>query len=452
MSRRLMMLVVVAAVIVTALVTVAVHDRPTIDVRSAEVTSGAITREVMTSGTLEPAKAVDAGTQVSGTIQSLDADFNTRVRAGQVIARLDPSTYDTQVAQARGALLEADANVLRLKTAVDDAKVKSERAEELAAKDLIPRTELETAQVTLKQAMADLRAQEAESRAARALVALAQVNREHTIIRSPIDGIVVNRAVEVGQTLAASVQSPILFTIADLRQMHLFADVNEAEVGEIKPGTPVTFEVESLGPRPFDATIAELRLEAKAQQATSGSQNTPAQSTTTTSTTTTPGATTTVGGATAARSGSTGSSTTSGTQTTTAVGTSGLATSSGPGVVSYTAVINVDNSDGRLAPGTTATITLPVGRRANVVRIPNNALTFRPSPAVFDAIGQKPPELKPLDQGEASNREAYVWKYEKGRFDPILVRVGLADEQWTELLSGEVRAGESLVTSAVPGK
>jgi RND family efflux transporter MFP subunit len=451
MSRRFFLLAAVAAVILAAVVAVTVHDRldrPTIDVRSAEVTTGSITREVMTTGTLKPAKAVDAGTQVSGTIQSLAADFNTRVRAGQVIARLDPATYESHVAQARAALLAAEANVLRLKTIVEDAHVKLERARELAAQDLIPRTELESAEVTSKQALADLRAEEAEARAARAMLAQAQVNRDHTVIRSPIDGVVVNRAVETGQTVAASVQSPILFTIADLRQMHLFADIDQAEVSEIRSGTPVTFEVESVGPSTFEGTVAELRLEPKVQQASTGSTNpptnTPTMPTTTTaaSTSNTPAATT----------GSAGSGGGRGAQSTTAVGTSGPATSSGPGVVSYTAVINVDNSDGRLAPGTTATITLPVARRSNIVRIPNNALTFQPAPAIFDAIGQTPPELQPLDRGEAANREAYVWKYENGRFVPILVRVGLADEAWTELLSGQIQAGERLVTSAVPGK
>jgi RND family efflux transporter MFP subunit len=451
MSRRYVFLVLIAVVVgVLAAVALASRGRRGLDVRSVEVTTGTIVRDVMTTGTLEPATAVDAGTQVSGTIMSLDADFNTRVRAGEVIARLDPSTYESQVAQARGALAEAEGNVLRLQTIVEDAKVKLQRAEQLAAQDLVPRTELETAQVTFKQAAADLRAQQAEARAARAQLTHAQVNRNHTIIRSPIDGVIINRAVEVGQTLAASVQSPVLFTIADLRHMHLFADINEAEVGEIKQGTPVTFEVESLGSTKFDATIAELRLEPKVQQATSGSANTSSSSTTAATTTgasSTTGAATTTGGAAAARSGSTGTTGTA-AQTTSTVGTSGLATSSGPGVVSYTAVINVDNSEGRLAPGTTATITLPVGRRANVPRIPNNALTFRPSPQMFDTIGQEPPELKQLDADDAANREAYVWKYENGKFVPILVRVGIADEQFTELLSGEVRAGDLLVSSA----
>jgi multidrug efflux pump subunit AcrA (membrane-fusion protein) len=227
----------------------------------------------MTTGTLKPARAVDAGTQVSGTIQSLAADFNTRVRAGQVIARLDPATYESHVAQARATLLAAESNVLRLKTIVEDAHVKLERARELAAQDLSPRTELESAEVTSKQALADLRAAEAEARAARAMLAQAQVNRDHTVIRSPIDGVVVNRAVETGQT------------------------------------------------------VAELRLEPKVQQASTGSTNPPMNTPTTTtaaSTSNTPAVTT----GSAERGGG------SGAQATTSVGTSGPATSSGLGVVS----------------------------------------------------------------------------------------------------------------------
>jgi len=160
------------------------------------------------------------------------------------------------------------------------------------------------------------------------------------------------------------------------------------------------------------------------------------------------------GGANAARtgsaSGSTGASQQGNAVGTTGSTTTGLATSNGPGVVSYTAVIDVDNRDGRLTPGSTATITLPVGSRANVVRIPNNALSFRPSVDVLQAAGQKPPTLKQIETADqqAANRPAYVWKYDNGQFAPVLIQVGLADEQWTELLSGDIHPGDRLVTAA----
>jgi RND family efflux transporter MFP subunit len=444
MSRRSIAL---AAAVGTALVVVAVvvlHGRPNVRVLFSDVTNGSITRVTMTNGTLEPARAVDVGTQVSGTVQTLDADFNDRVHAGQVIARLDPSIYNSQVAQASAALVQAQANAAQLRVTLDDANRKLQRAEQLAADDLIAKADLEAAQVAARQAQADVRAQEAAAQAARAMLTQAEVNRDHTVIRSPIDGVIVNRAVEIGQTLAASVQSPLLFTIADLSRMHLFADINEAEIGEIKRGTDVTFQVDAIGARPLTATIAELRLEPNVQAAASSN------SSSTSTASSSPGGSS--GGANAARAGS-GAAPASASQQGNAVGTTGttttgLATSSGPGVVSYTAVIDVDNRDGRLTPGSTATIALPVGSRTNVVRIPNNALSFRPSVDVFLAAGQQPPTLKQLESAEAANRPAYVWKYENGRFVPVLIQVGLADEQWTELLSGNVHPGDRLVTAA----
>ncbi len=439
-----------------ALVAVAVvvlHGRPNVRVSFSDVTNGSITRVTMTTGTLEPAQAVDVGTQVSGTVQTLEADFNSRVHAGQVIARLDPSIYNSQVDQANAALLQAEANAAQLRVTLDDANAKLQRAEQLAAGDLIAKADLETAQVTARQAQADLRAQEAAAQAARATLKQAQVNRDHTVIRSPIDGVVVNRAVEIGQTLAASVQSPILFTVADLSKMHLFADINESEIGEIKRGTEVTFQVDAMGARPFTATVGEVRLEPNVQAAASSNQS---SSSSTSSSSAASGATT--GGANAARTGS-ASSAASASQQGNAVGTTGttptgLSTSNGPGVVSYTAVIDVDNREGRLTPGSTATIALPIGSRTDAVRIPNNALSFRPSVDVFKAAGQKPPTLKQIESVDqkAANRPAYVWKYEKGQFVPVLIQVGLADEQWTELLSGEVHPGDRLVTAAAVAK
>jgi HlyD family secretion protein len=438
MSRKYIVLSSAAGVVVLATVVAILQRRPTLQLASAEVTRGSITREVLTTGTLEPEKAVDAGTQVSGTVQALEADFNSRVRAGEVIARLDPSIYDSQVAQAQAEVTEADADATRLAVAENDARVKLGRAETLARDDLIPKTDLENARLTHDQAVADLRAQKATAVAARAALKQAQVNRSHTVIHSPIDGVVVNRSVEVGQTLAASVQSPVLFTIADWKRMSLLADIDQSEVGEIKAGTHVTFQVESLGPRTFDATVAELRLTPNVEEAASPSGTASPTSTTPT-------------GAAAARGSSSSPTASTGTaqSSTTAVGTTGLTTSNGPGVITYTAVIAVPNPDSVLAPGTTATITLPVGTRTNAIRIPNNALTFRPSTEVFEALKQTPPQLEvEKEKDPVAGRLGYVWTYDNGRFRAIKVRTGLADEQWTELLSGEVAVGQRLVTSA----
>jgi HlyD family secretion protein len=434
MSRKTIVLSALAGLIVLFVAVAVLRERPTVRVAYAEITQGSIVRQVLTTGTLEPQKAVDTGVQVSGTVQSIDADFNSRVHAGEVIARLDPSTYDAEVAKAEAAVAQADADALRLSVAESDARAKLDRAEALAQQELIPQTDLEDARVAEKQAVADLHAQQAAAVSARAALKQAQVNRDHTVIHAPIDGVVVDRAVEVGQTLAASLQSPTLFTIADLRKMNLLAEIDQSEVGDITAGTHVSFQVESLGQRTFDATVSELRIAPSVAEADSPSG--------------TAGAATASTGAAAARGSS--SSSGAGASSGTAVGTAGLTSSNGPGVVTYTAVIVVDNPDNVLAPGTTATIALPVGIRNNVVRIPNNALTFRPSTEVFDAIRQTPPQLETEkeDPFSTAGRLGYVWTYDDGRFHAIKVRTGLADEQWTEMLTGEVRPGDRLVTTA----
>src|SRR5437868_7747032 len=187
--------------------------RPIFDVQveRAPVTAGPIIRRVVAIGTVEPITMVEVGSQVSGTVQSVEADYDSAVRAGQVVARLDPSTYDAQLQEARAALSEADAGVLVFRTAVADAQAKFARAQELAAQQLIPQTDLEDARVVMDQANADLHAAEATATQAQAGVRQAADNRDHTVIRSPIDGIVIDRDIDVGQTLAAAIQTPVLF-------------------------------------------------------------------------------------------------------------------------------------------------------------------------------------------------------------------------------------------------
>ena len=272
MRRR--SLVFVAALVPPALLLFIVvgHWGRTADVRVtvADVTSGPIVRRFISNGTFVPARIVDTGTQVSGTIRSVEVDFNTRVRAGQVIARLDPAAFDTEVAKAAAGVMQRQADVARLTTAAKDARTKLTRAEALAAKALIPATDLEAALVAARQAESELKAQEAELQSQRATLRLAQVNRDHAIVRSPIDGVVVNRAIEVGQTVAASFEAPVLFTIADLSRMQLLAEIDEADVSGVQPGTSVTFEVESLGGRRFNGRVSHVRLQPIVEPATAG--------------------------------------------------------------------------------------------------------------------------------------------------------------------------------------
>ncbi|MGH9372043.1 MAG: efflux RND transporter periplasmic adaptor subunit [Vicinamibacterales bacterium] len=468
---------VAALGILSALVLVR-DDGGEIQTTTAEVMQGTITRQVLVTGTLRPLRTVDTGTQVSGTIQSIEVDFNTPVRAGQVVARLDPAVYQAQLMEAEGQIAQAQAEHARLRVVLDDARTKLGRAEELAAEGLIPRTGLEQATVNARQAAADVKATEASIAAAKATVAQAQVSLNHTVIRSPIDGVVVSRLVEVGQTVAASVQAPVLFNIADLRRMQLLAEVSEADVGGVRSGSTVSFKVESIGDQPFTGTVKEVRLQPLVEQAvasTSGNAaSTPASAGTAG---TSAGAATSTGAGTAAPASSSpsqpagasspGGSATQPTSTSTATSTPASSsstatataarmptgTTAASGVITYTAVIDVDNSEGTLNPGGTALITLNSGERQNVVRIPNNALSFNPSVDVLAAADQQPPVLVGPDtvtrqQPRSATRQAHVWRFENRKFVAVPVEVGLSNGSWTELVKGPVRPGDVLVTAA----
>jgi HlyD family secretion protein len=445
----LMLAVLGAAALTVVMAQVWRKATPTVDL--AAVTRGPINREVLTNGVLEPKLAVDTGSQVSGSIQSLSADFNARVRAGQILAQIDPAPYDTRLAEARAEKIQAEAEAERLRSELDDLQTKAARAVELAAEGLVTQVELDAAQFAVRQASAALKAAVAASRVATASVNEAQVNREHTTIRSPMDGLVVSRNVEIGQTIAASFSSPVLFRIADLRQMQLLVDVGEAEAGEVRRGVPVTFEIESIGPRLFNGVISDVRLAPVVEQGSSGTSGTttssqpvavPATGRTTTSAT---GAT---GGATrsTASAASTGSSRSSPPSTTTASSTTAPTAPVGT-VTSYTAVIDVDNSDGLIVPGSTAVVTLPTAQRSDVVRVPNAALSFRPTPDALKASGQENLKLPTEDRSAGTTEgQGIVFKYDAGKFVAIPVETGASDERWTEVTSGEIQPGDQLVT------
>ena len=396
------------AIVLVALASWALQTTPEVQITTAPVTAGSITRRVFATGTLQAVTTVEVGTQVSGVVQSLQADYNSLVRAGQIVGRLDPSTYAAQMRSARARLGEAQAAVVNLQAAVEDAQTKFARAASLFARQLIPESDLDDARVTRDEATADLAAGQAAVVQAEAAVHEAEFDLSHTIIRSPIDGIVVDRAVDVGQTLAASVQSPVLFRIAsDLAHMQVNVDVDESDVAGLQPGEPVTFDVESYPGETFHGTLLEMRLQPVAEQTT----------------------------------GATGMTTSTAPAPTTQIAT----------VVSYATIIDVANPDERLRPGMTAEVTIAGSHRDDVIRIPNAALAFRPAPDVLAVLGETdttgtPHPASTVDERE---REAHqVWRYDGRRLTPVTVRTGLSDDAWTELLSGGVHPGDALATNA----
>ena len=216
------------------------------EVKTAQVSRGDIVEVVPATGTLEAVTTVQVGTQVGGIIQELYADFNDIVRKGQVIARIDPTLVQTQIEQQRANVTRAEADLERLRVALADSKQKLDRAKVLFDKQLLPRTELETAEVTVRSADAQIRSSEAGLVQAKSQLNTAQVNLAHTVIAAPIDGIVISRAVELGQTVNAGMSAPTLFILAaDLTKMQVNANIDEADVGRMRPGQVVTFRVDA---------------------------------------------------------------------------------------------------------------------------------------------------------------------------------------------------------------
>ncbi len=381
-----------------------------IRVQTAEVTSGPIVRRALVSGTLEPARMVEVGSQVSGTIASVEVDFNSTVKAGQVLARLDPASLQARLTEAEAGLVKARAERADRQAVLDDSRRKLESAQTLAGDEQLARAELDLARTTMLQAEADARAADAGIRAAQAGVAEARVGLEHTVIRSPIDGVVIGRHVDVGQTIAARVNAPVLFTLGDLRRMRLLADVPEGEVGGVRQGSQVRFEIESIG----NTVHRNRRRSASRPGAHSGSIDVRRR----------------VDADADAdrhirnvhirnlhsgnlhirnvyiRNSTSGSPASSGTPAAAAPASSAASRSTSAqsaatqGVVSYIAVIDVDTANQNVPPGGTAIVTLTAAQRPQAVGIPNNALVFAPSAEVLAEVGQTPPVFERAEEAE----------------------------------------------------
>jgi HlyD family secretion protein len=308
------------------------RNAPQPNVQTQALSRGDVVESVGATGTLEAVETVDVGTQVSGVVQELYADFNDIVKKGQVIARLDPQLIQTQIEQQSANVVRAEADLERLKVSLADAKQKLDRAEQMAAKNLIPRTELETAEVNVRSAEAQIKSSEAALTQARAQLNNQKVNLGYTTITAPIDGIVISRNVDQGQTVAASMNAPTLYIIAaDLTKMQVVANIDEADVGRMRPGQVVSFRVDAYPTDTFSGTVSQVRLQPAVVQ----------------------------------------------------------------NVVTYSTVISVPNPELKLKPGMTANVTIEVVRRNNVLRIPNRAISFRPTQEMFAALNQPvPPELE----------------------------------------------------------
>ena len=315
------------------------------EVKTLQVSRGDIIDGVGATGALQAVRTVTVGTQVSGIVQELYADFNSIVKQGQIVARLDPSILQTQVETANANLTNANANLERQRVTLEDARQKLTRARELNARQLTTKVDLENAELAVKTAEAQMKSTQSSIVQAEAALNKAKVDLDHTVITAPIDGIVIKRSVDKGQTVAASMSAPELFIIAaDLTQMQVNASIDESDVGRMRPGQVVTFRVDAYPNETFHGAVNQVRLNPVTVQ----------------------------------------------------------------NVVTYSTVIDVPNPELKLKPGMTAQVTIEIARRENVLRIPNAALRFRPTKDVFDALHQAmPPELeRGFGRGRAGQQNA----------------------------------------------
>jgi len=377
--------------------------------RLAKVERGPMAAVVAASGTLNAVTTVQVGSQISGQVREIHADFNTPVKKGQVIARIDPATYELRVNQARADLDAAESAVAvarsglaaqeaelgRVKIELLDAGRDFERKKMLVDKKFISpaeldkaRTVLDTTREQLKAVQAQIKVSEAQVRTALAavkqresLLRQAQVDLERTIIRAPVDGTVILRNVDAGQTVAASLQAPVLFTIArDLRDMQVEASIDEADVGRLRTGMRASFAVDAFPRRSFEGEIRQIRKSPQNVQ----------------------------------------------------------------NVVSYTVVISARNPDLALLPGMTANVRIVVEERAAALKVPNAALRFRMPGAAAPSDG-------PAQKGRGRAGGARLWVLENGEPAPVQVRLGITDGASTEILEGPLAEGSMVVVGLGPG-
>ena len=357
---------------------------------TASVDRGRIVAKVTATGTLSALVTVQVGSQVSGRVQTLNVDFNDSVKKGQVIATVDPRIFEAQIDQARANDLAAHGNLQRARAQASEAERQLARVASLAAQKLVSEAELDAARAAAEVARATARATEGQVAQTAAAVRQAKLNLDYTTIVSPIDGIVVSRAVDVGQTVAASFQAPVLFTLAeDLRKMQVNTSVAEADVGKLQPGMPASFIVDAYPGKRFKGVVRQIRNAPQTVQ----------------------------------------------------------------NVVTYDAVIDVDNPELELRPGMTANVTLTVAEREGVLRLPNAALRFRAPANMLDENGgsKQPPTQAPPPAPDDEPGRRTVWLLKDDTPAQVRVRPGLTDGLFTELLeepSGapSLREGDTLVT------
>jgi len=422
MKKKLFFSLIILIIIVGVVFSLTVLRRSAnggIQYRTAKVTRGDIEAIVVTTGTINPVTLVDVGSQVSGKIAKIYVDFNSRVKKGDILAEIDQSSFLTRIKQAEANYQSAKASLERARVTMETSKKKYERALKLFEQKLISPEEKETAETNYFNAVADYQSALARLEQAKSQLESSRVDLSYTVIKSPIDGVVIKRNINVGQTVAASFQAPVLFQIAnDLTKMQVECSVDEADIGKIKEGQKVRFTVDAFPEESFEGVVSQVRYAPEVVQ----------------------------------------------------------------NVVTYTTIVSVENPEMKLRPGMTATVSIIVGEARNVLRVPNAALRFRPqlSPEemkkMFEELraqrrstsgnsasssGRRPPFSgeRGASQGERSAKDksrqgmAMVWVLEEGhKLRPVPVKTGVTGDEYTEIVRGDLKEGDEVVigTGASP--
>ena len=361
---------------------------------SEEATTGNLVVTISASGTLQPTRSVDVGSELSGTLDAVLVNENDTVKQGQVVARLDTSKLQDTAAKSRAAVAAAQANVAQMEATVAESRANLNRLRhvaELSGGKVPSKTELEAAEASHQRAVANVDSAKAAVVQAKATLKSDETNIAKAVIRAPINGVVLTRKVEPGQTVVANMTTPVLFTMAeDLTKMELQVKVDEADVGHVEVGQPASFTVSAWSGRSFPATLQRVGI---------------------------------------------GSTTTD-------------------NVVTYKTVLGVANDDLALRPGMTATARIVTANRENVLMVPNAALRFSP-PSTTEAMPQgsfisrlmpRPPQQKKPQVKKASGAEPQVWVLDAGQPRPVPVKIGASNGRQTEITGGELKSGMAVIT------
>ncbi len=394
--KKYIIIAVIALLIAAAGIYFFKNRKPEITYKAVKLERGTIVSTVAATGNLSAVTTIQVGTQVSGTIQKLYVDYNSRVKKGQTIAEIDPSLFNAAVEQSQGNFLNAEANLQKAKVTVADAERTLLRNKKLLADGIISQGDYDLSETAWQSAKASLKAAEGSLAQTRGVLMQAKTNLRYSIIRSPVDGIVISRAIDVGQTVAASFQTPTLFTIAqDLTKMQIEVSVDEADISRIQLKQNATFTVDSYPEQSFSGKVVQIRSAPVINQ----------------------------------------------------------------NVVTYIVVVNVDNSDLKLKPGMTANVSIEVSRKDDVLKLPPSALRFKPKskgdePKEKRQAGGQPAGAGRETGGKPGGRKdkgLQVYMLKENKPVAVSVKTGIANNSSIELVESTLKEGDEVVIEQIGG-